>query len=505
MFYSNWDSLSSLFSINKQKQNLKNKLYKTIEEFNSKDSDLAKQNANFVQSISVLEHLLIEEVSKNYLFDVIYKDISEIRELHESGVIYHHQTSKLSPYCIGISSYDIALRGLCSNASNDRKSKPPKRIDTFLSQCANLICLLGQEVSGATSLNDISNIAAGYLYHLEKNLNQNISDYELKNNFQSFLYNINLPFRAGNSPFSNITLDFSKPSPQIKDKIVVYAGTYIDITYEQIPSVYFDRINKAFIDAMVEGDSLGNPFTFPLITVNITDDFDYENEGWKYLLENADNFGGFYLQNYCTKPFTEEARKINPYHYPYDLGMLYSNCCRMIFNLNDVKNMSSGSPFSSHSGVGGIGVITINLNRVLWETKGDEKKCKEKLDELLNVCARALEEKRKWIKQNWTFLYPYLSFYVKNPDNLFSILSVAGAHEGLVSIGYKDGIFNKQGRNLLHKIARHIRNKIDEFSDYYKTPFSLEYAPIETASGKMAIKDLYYCLVKEDQNSKEGE
>lgn len=474
-------------------------IFEKIKQFLDDDKDVGKENANYVRSISVLEHLIIEEISKSYMFNEIYKDIPLIKELHEVGLIYHHQLSKLSPYCIGLSSYDVALKGLRSTATNERSSKPPKRLDTLFSQCANLICLLAQEVSGATSVNDLSTVAAGYLFHLEKS-GKKISDYEIKNIWQSFLYNINLPFRAGNSPFSNITLDFSKPNPTIANKTIVVGGQYIsDYCYKDIPPEYFDRINKGFIDAMIEGDSIGNPFTFPLITINIDDNFDHSNPIWKYFLQNSDKFGGFYAQNYCSTPFTEEARKINPYHEPYNIGMLYSNCCRMIFNIKELLGVTGCNPFASNSGVGGIGVITINLNLVFWLANGKIEKIKEILDKICNISAEALETKRKWVRENWKKLFPYLSFYIKDDKTLFSIISVCGAHEGLISIGFENGIYDKEGQKLIHEIAMFLRKKLDELSNKYNSVFSLEYAPIETAACVLAAKSLkaYQELSKE--------
>lgn len=471
---------------------LEKELFQIVDSFTCEDSDLGKENANYVRSISVLEHLLVSEVAKEYLFKVIYQSLPIISRLHKLGFIYHHQTSKLSPYCIGLSSYDIALKGLGSNATNERHSSPPKRIDTLLSQCANLICLLSQEVSGATSVNDLSTVCAGYLFHLEKNLDQKIRQYDLENYWQSFLYNINLPFRAGNSPFSNITLDFGKSVPTLANKTVVYAGEYLDFCYKDIPSEYFDRINRAFIDAMAKGDKLGNPFTFPLITVNVDDNFDYDNDCWKYLQIQSEKFGGFYLQNYCTKPFDEEARKVNPYHTPYDLGMLYSNCCRMVFDIKELLGVTGCNPFASNSGVGGVGVITINLNRLLWLCQNDLDMIWELLNVLIKLCCEALELKRMWIRKNWTVLYPYLSYYVKDDKTLFSILSVCGMHEGLKSIGFEKGIYDSEGIKLAHQIAKFIRENLELMTKQYKSVFSLEYAPIETASVKLAQKDLEF-------------
>jgi anaerobic ribonucleoside-triphosphate reductase len=480
----------------------KEKLYHIINEYIKQDkrSDLGKENANFIRSISVLEHLLVSEVNKNYLFDEVYKELPILKELCSDGFIYHHQTSRLSPYCIGLSSYDIAMKGLRSNATNERSSSPPKRIDTLLSQCANLICLLSQEVSGATSLNDLSSVVAGYLYYLETKLKKKVTDDELRNYWQSFLYNVNLPFRSGNSPFSNITLDFSKCAATLAGKSVVYAGNFLDITYRDIPYEFFDRVNKAFIDAMNQGDSIGNPFTFPLVTVNIDDNFDYNNECWKYFLEKSENFGGFYVQNYCTKPFNEEARKENPYHVPYDIGMLYSNCCRMVFDLKELLGVSGCNPFASSSGVGGIGVITINLNRLMWLCQKDTDLLYKMLDVILELSAAALEKKREWVRKNWKILYSYLSYYVKDDKTLFSIISLCGAHEGLISMGYKDGIYNTETKQFMKDLMLFIRNKLDELTKKYQSVFSLEYAPGETASCKLAQKDLlFYKKVVDEQ------
>jgi len=304
-----------------------NKYYKTIDLF-IQNHDIARNNANFIRSLPVLEHVVTGELMKDYLFDVIYKGLP-VRIHHEEGWAYHHQTFKLSPYCIGLSAESIAFHGLQSNAKNERKAKPPKRLESLFMQCANLICLIAQEVSGATSLNDISTIAAGYLWYLETNNIKKYSDYELENIWQEFLYNVNLPFRSGNSPFSNITLDFGKPNSRLKTHPVTIAGKQLDKTYSDIPAEYYDRINIAFIKAMAKGDADGNPFTFPLITVNITEDFDRSNKAWRMLLKESEKFGGFYVQNYLKEPFEKDSiyKRKNPFIKPFDEGMIYSNCC----------------------------------------------------------------------------------------------------------------------------------------------------------------------------------
>ncbi|MEO2082622.1 MAG: anaerobic ribonucleoside-triphosphate reductase [Desulfurobacteriaceae bacterium] len=469
-----------------------NKYFKLIDLFIEND-DISRNNANFVRGIPVLEHVVVGEVMKDYLFDEIYKGLP-VRTHHEEGWAYHHQTYRLSAYCIGLSAKDIAFYGLQSNAKNERKAAPPKRLETLFMQCANLICLIAQEVSGATSLNDLSTVAAGYLYYLEKEGKKSYSDYDLENLWQEFLYNINLPFRSGNSPFSNITLDFGKPNSRLKYEPVVYAGQLLDITYNQIPSHYFDRINTAFIKAMRRGDADGNPFTFPLITVNITEDFDRNNPAWKLLLKESEYFGGFYVQNYLREPFTKPSKykEKNPYIKPFDEGMIYSNCCRMLFNISQVEAVTGSNPFHSGSGVGGIGVYAINMNRLLFLAKDDFDFLKRMIDYTMEVGAKALQRKREWLRKHWNDLFPYLSFYQKDDRSLFNIFSVVGVHEGMINAGFKGGLFNEDAKEYAHRIAQYLYTKLQEFMERDRVLYSLEYAPSENAACRMAEKDLSF-------------
>ena len=107
--------------------------------------------------------------------------------------------------------------------------------------------------------------------------------------------------------------------------------------YGEIPKKYLDMSNRAFIDAMKLGDAKGKPFTFPLITVNIYDDFDWENPTFNYLLENMDKWGGVYFENYQSKPFEDPNwKKINKYIEPRDAASQRSFCCRFRVDFDDI-------------------------------------------------------------------------------------------------------------------------------------------------------------------------
>ena len=66
-----------------------------------------------------------------------------------------------------------------------------------------------------------------------------------------------------------------KPPSTLKDKHVLIGGKLMDKTYGDFQA-QMDRINIA-CEVMLEGDSKGRVFTFPIPTINITKDFDWNS------------------------------------------------------------------------------------------------------------------------------------------------------------------------------------------------------------------------------------
>jgi len=172
------------------------------------------------------------------------------------------------------------------------------------------------------ALNDLITVATSYLWYEEVLGGKKYSEEELMHLFQSFLYNINLPFRSGNSPFTNITLEFGKPAPALRDEAMVVGGRPLEKTYGEVPKEFYDRTVQAFLKAMWEGDADGRPWTFPLITVPIDDRFDFDNPVFLSFLRNMDKHGGAYFENFMSKPFLERGLE------PRDPTLQRSFCCR---------------------------------------------------------------------------------------------------------------------------------------------------------------------------------
>ncbi|MCI4438465.1 ribonucleoside-triphosphate reductase [archaeon] len=470
------------------------KLFSLIEDYLEKN-DLSRHNANLIYSLPSMSGILSGFVQKEYYLRKILSE--EERMLHEEGWWYHHQMSQLSPYCAGFSAVDIMKYGLQSLNNFSIKSRPPRHLRTFLDQSANFILKISQEVSGAVALNDLTSVAAAYVWYERERLHKNLTYDDIKNAFQSFVYNVNLDFRSGNSPFTNVTITIGGPAPALMNEPVTIGQGKFNlnlVTFGQLPKETYDEVNQAFFEVMAEGDAEGKPWTFPLITLYVTDDFDWDSNSFNKLLELMDSFGGIYLENYISKPFSDEKWKSKVDNLEArDPKLQRSFCCRFQVDLKELTRVPhTGSIFGNVSGVGSVGVISLNFNRLAYLHKGDLDSLLDHLDLLLDYARSALNKKRKFILENKD-LYPTFFYYVDNSlQTYFNTISLGGGHEGLINFGIKDGILSEEGLKIAKMVARHILDKLKEFQDKDGIAWNFEYAPMETAAGYLARKDIEF-------------
>ncbi|WP_208591176.1 anaerobic ribonucleoside-triphosphate reductase [Gracilibacillus suaedae] len=463
-----------------------------IKKFTSSEDDkkadyLKRENSNYVYSLPLLRHNLTNHAEEQFLFQHILPP--RIKELYDEGIVYVHD-KQLAPYCVSISCRDIAMKGIPSLAKNMITSRPTKRLSILLRHFSNVVTLISQQVSGAVMLAQLSTIAASYLQE-EENHNITYNQDELKQLFQSLIWELNMPLRSGaQSSFSNITLEFGKPSEEIKDEYVVIGGEPLSIKYSDIPSHYFDRINQAIIDVMSEGTgSDGIPFTFPLLTVQIDDDFNYHNPLFLELLDKMYNWGGVYFENFKTKPFEDPYYKaLNPTIQAKDPEVSRSLCCRLQINLETLSKAGGGVFGSSTGSTGAVQVLNLNINRLLLEFGDDIDTVKKRMREYMEVMQEAHMAKRKWLEQNKE-LFPTFFSYNHNLRNYFNVFAITGMNEGLINIGYQKGINDTNGKLIAHELMQYMTEIVNEFIVRDKVACGIEYAPAENAAIKLARHD----------------
>lgn len=319
-------------------------------------------------------------------------------------------------------------------------------------------------------------------------------------------------FFTGNSPFTNITIDWTVPD-DLKDTEPLSGGLHLldgindkellekavergvdaldEMTYKHFQPE-MNVIQKAYYEVMTEGDSTGQPFTFPIPTVNITEEFDWEGENVLTLFENTAKIGSSYFQNFVGSQYKidENGNRVEDEE-AYKPSAVRSMCCRLQLDLNELRKRGNGL-FGSAESTGSIGVVTINLARLGYKFKGDKKALYKELDRLLLMAKSTLEKKRKVVAELFARgLYPYTKRYLPGGyNNHFSTIGVNGGNEMIRNFtDDKYDITSKWGAKFSEDLLNHIRKRMKEFQNETGNLYNLEASPGEGATHRFARED----------------
>lgn len=439
-----------------------------------------KENSNMGYSLQGLNNYIFSEVSKTYWLNKIYPQ--EIRKSYENGDIHIHDLGTLSIYCVGWDLMDLLTVGF-KGVSDKIESAPPKHFRTALGQVVNFMYTLQGEAAGAIAFSNFDTLLAPFI-RFDK-----LSQKEVKQAVQEFVFNMNVPTRVGfQTPFSNITLDLN-PSVNFKDMPVIIGGKQQKEKYGEFQAE-MDMFNEAFFEVMAEGDSAGRVFSFPIPTVNITKDFNWENENLKGLWEITAKYGIPYFSNFVTSDMKPEDTR--------------SMCCRLRLDLEELDRRGGGL-FGANALTGSVGVVTVNLPRLAYLAKAshkdslDDAKASfyEKLDAQMDIARESLEIKRKLIERlTDANLYPYTKFYLRNIKkaygeywkNHFSTIGLIGMNEVTLNL-FGENIGTEEGRKFAGEVLDHMRTRLIAYQKDTGNLYNLEATPAEGTSFRMALRD----------------
>jgi len=474
----------------------------TIEEYISQTDWRINANANTSYSNAGLVNNVAGKIIANYWLDKVYS--KEEGYAHRNGDIHIHDLDCLTGYCAGWS-----LRVLLNDGFNGVRgrveSKPPSHFREALGQMANFLGILQSEWAGAQAFSSFDTYLAPYVFK------DNLTFDEVLKAIRSFVYNLNVPARWGQSPFTNITLDWVVPDDlktQIPTKnnhhffegnfnhdLVVKANERgvdkpTDLRYEHFQEE-MNLINKAYYTVMTEGDANGQPFTFPIPTVNITEDFDWNGENTEILFENTAKIGSSYFQNFIGSQYIldEKGNKVEN-ESAYKPNAVRSMCCRLQLDLRELLKRGNGL-FGSAEMTGSIGVVTINMARLGYLYEGNKEVFFEQLDKLMEIAKSTLEKKRLFIQEMYDRgLFPYTKRYLPHFRNHFSTIGVNGMNEMVRNFtNDKDDISTTFGNNFCMEILDYIRNRMKEFQEQTGNLYNLEATPAEGTTYRFAKED----------------
>ena len=425
-----------------------------------------KENSTVTYSVGGLILSNSGAITANYWLSEIYDP--EVAEAHRNADLHLHDLSMLTGYCAGWSLKQLIQEGL-GGVVGKITSSPASHLSTLCNQMVNFLGIMQNEWAGAQAFSSFDTYLAPFVKV------DNLTQKEVKQCIQSFVYGVNTPSRWGTqAPFSNITLDWTVPR-DLADQPAIVGGREREFTYGDCQKE-MDMVNKAFIEIMIEGDANGRGFQYPIPTYSITRDFDWsESENNKLLFEMTAKYGTPYFSNY-----------INSDMEPNDVR---SMCCRLRLDLRELRKKSGGF-FGSGESTGSVGVVTINLPRIAYLAE-NEADFYARLDKLMDIAARSLKTKRTVITKLLNAgLYPYTKRYLGTFDNHFSTIGLIGMNEvGLNANWLRKDLTHPETQAFAKDVLNHMRERLSDYQEQYGDLYNLEATPAESTTYRFAKHD----------------
>lgn len=426
-----------------------------------------KENSTVTYSVGGLILSNSGAITANYWLSEIYDE--EIGNAHRDADIHIHDLSMLTGYCAGWSLKQLIREGL-GGITGKITSSPAKHLSVLCNQMVNFLGIMQNEWAGAQAFSSFDTYLAPFVKA------DNLKFEEVKKCIESFIYGVNTPSRWGTqAPFSNITLDWTVPSDLANIPAIV-GGVDMDFTYGDCQEE-MSMVNKAFIEAMIEGDANGRGFQYPIPTYSITKDFDWsDSENNRLLFEMTAKYGTPYFSNY-----------INSDMEPSDVR---SMCCRLRLDLRELRKKSGGF-FGAGESTGSVGVVTINMPRLAYLSENEEEFF-NRLNKMMDISARSLKIKREIITKLLNEgLYPYTKRYLGSFENHFSTIGLVGMNEaGLNAKWLRADMTTAKTQEFTKKVLNHMRERLSDYQEKYGDLYNLEATPAESTAYRFAKHDV---------------
>lgn len=425
-----------------------------------------KENSTVTYSVGGLILNNSGAVTANYWLTEIYDQ--EIAKAYENGDIHIHDLSMLTGYSCGWSLKKLLMDGL-GGITGKITASPAKHLATLCNQMVNFLGIMQNEWAASQSFTSFDTYLAPFVKA------DGLSYDKVKKCMEAFVFGVNTPSRWGTqAPFSHISLDLKVPGDMAGQRAIV-GGKEMDFTYGDCQKE-MDMVNQAFLETMMAGDSNGLGFQYPIPVYGLTPDFDWSDSKRNELLFSlASRYGTPYFTNYIRGGLKEG-----------DVRAVYRDTKPDLHSLRK----KAGGFFGYGEYTGSIGVVTINLPRIAYQS-ADEAEFMRLLDEKMDLAARSLKTKRTVITNLLkNGLYPYTACYLENFDNHFSSIGIVGMNEAGLNAGWlRAGMESEKTQEFAVRILEHMREKLIAYQEEYGDLYCLEATPAESATYRFARHD----------------
>jgi len=393
----------------------------------------------------------------------------EVIEMQVCGDIYVndvHGIGSSQAYCFNYSTYDVMLLGL--PMISKITSVPPKYLYSFKSQLEQFVVLASNSTLGAAGLADLLIVMSYYVKNIlatKMDANFSFASEEdcwryVKENLVSFIYTVNQPLRASQSPFTNVSVYDEEFLGSLCPNYVFPDGTTPDIEIVK-------KLQMLFLDVM-NTEMRRTAITFPVTTACFAVDDSGEIHDETFLNQVAErNLEFGFINIYTGKSST------------------LSSCCRL---RSETDNEYFNSFGSGSSKIGSLGVVTINMPKLAFRYKKDPEKFFSEVERLVGTCSRINNTKRHIVKkriENGNL--PLYSHGFMDLNKQYSTCGVNGLNEACEIMGYD--IMTRDGQDFVLAILNTINSENDRWQKKLKSPHNCEQIPGENVSVKLAEKD----------------
>ncbi|MFB9901881.1 ribonucleoside triphosphate reductase [Cerasicoccus arenae] len=446
-----------------------------VEQYLSKLDWQVRENSNMAYSLQGLNNYIASGISENFWMNEVYPP--SIEQAHKHGDFHIHDTNQLSVYCVGWDLFQLLMEGF-RGVPGKVESAPARHLRSAMGQVVNFFYTLQGEAAGAQAFSSFDTLLAPFIRY------DKLDYAAVRQIIQEFIFNINVPTRVGfQCPFTNITLDLQCPG-HYREQPVLCGGKLMDDVYGDFQEE-MDTFNRAFFEIMTEGDASGRLFSFPIPTINLTQDFNWENPNLDGLWAMTGKFGIPYFSNFINSDMSPDDAR--------------SMCCRLRIDNTQLERRGGGL-FGAHPLTGSIGVVTINLPRLGYQTR-DKRSFLNHLRKLMDLARDSLETKRKFLEElTEAGLYPYTKHYLRDMKerhgvfwkNHFSTIGLVGMNEACLNL-FGANIASDRGRNFAAEVLQFMRERLIQYQQETGNHYNLEASPAEGTSMRLALKDQERC------------
>lgn len=448
---------------------------------------------------------LEKSIDKLIGYDVLYRTMKDLYGEKEAKKL----TGEMYTYALGLSDSSNVILPYCWALDASKlvtvgrefgvlKSKPAKRVSSYISMLCETIHQMSNHLAGAIAIGSFFlDLAHLMIYKERRTLNELRTDKRIRktieNEIQQFIHSINHLSRNGaESPFTNVSI-FDRPKLEgliSDDNYGWYFPNHKAIStdndlqdkmsnedFKKYVIDYITEIQNLFMDFFEKGDPLQNgmPYRFPVATINFSK---VKNE----------STGKFEIQD---KEFLKAVckRDISRFNIFSSAGTKICSCCRLI---NDIEMLDFASQSNSLGGGGSISlgshrVITINFQRIALECQSFE--------DYLNILSFRVEEAAKILKAHKLMLLkftkegyePFIANGFINPKRLFSTFGLLGIYEANKTLRQRFDI--PEDRDITGEILEYFNTKVNDVSKQYGIIGNIEQIPGESFAVRLAEAD----------------